>query len=247
MSKRVFFGHNDIRFFYYRYKDSNYYALSIFALVTVACLMLVFFVIIPQAENYFSIRSEVVALRLKIKNINENSNFINNMDKSVLDSQLLVTTRALPTEKDFAGIIDVIAQSSIRSGVSVSDFGFRLDDKTVNSTSVNKGNNTDLLPISVAVDIKGSSDGGKKFIEEIQKKTPLVEITDVKGDSNSLLIGMNFYYKTPGKIKFDENEPITAISESQQALIKELTLWQAESSNPGIIEPIGSSSAMPLF
>ena len=244
MNKKVFFGHNDLRFFYYRYKDSNYYSISIFTVTIVVCLILVLKIIIPQVETYFSIRREVVALRSKIKTINENINFMNNLDKSVLNSQLQTATRALPNDKDFAGIINAIADSAVRSGVSISDFGFRLNEPASNSSDAKK-DFQGLSSIDVSVGIKGSTDGGKKFLSEISEKIPLVEIRGVKGNSSILTIGMHFYYKPIPKIAFKEDEPITSVADSEQALIRKLSSWQTAPQEISV--PAGSSSAVPLF
>ncbi len=247
MNKRVFFGHNDLRFFYYRYKDSNYYSLSILITAILLCILLIFQIILPQAQIYFSIRKEAVALGSKIKTINENINFMNNLDKSVVDSQLQVVTRSLPADKDFEGILNVISQASVRSGVSVSDFSFQLDKPAQTNGQVKSDHKSDLVAIDITVDIKGSTDGGKKFLAEIAEKIPVVEITNVKGDSNSLIIDMHFYYKTLPKIAFKEDELITSVSDSKQALIRQLSAWQETSIVQENTSQAGTSSAVPLF
>src|SRR5688572_15699003 len=99
MNKKVFFGQNDLRFLYYRYKDSVYYSLSIFIVTIFVCIMLLVNIIFPQAGKYFSIRNEVISQREKISIINENINFIASIDKAELDSQLRIASRALPPDQ----------------------------------------------------------------------------------------------------------------------------------------------------
>jgi len=245
MSKRIFFGHNDIRFFYYRYKDSKYYSLSILVFTIAVCALLIFKLIIPQADVYFSIRREVLALRAKIKTMNDNINFVNNLDKSLLDSQLTVTNRALPADKDFAGIINAISASAVRSGVSISDFSFSLGGVSSNITE--KKDKNALSPVNISLDIKGSTDGGKKFLSEISEKIPLAEVTNVKGDSNSLIVDLQFYYKSLPQISFKEDEPITPVADSKKELIRKLSSWQVSSQDQELSVPTSSSSATPLF
>ncbi len=243
MNNIIFFGHNDVRFFYYRYKDSKYYSLSILLATIIVCIILVFQVILPQIESYFSVRREVVTLRAKISTINQNINFVNNLDKSLLDSQLKVATEALPSDKDFEGIISAISAAAVRSGVSVSDFRFRLDDTPV---STDKKNPNSLSPVGIVLDVRGSSDGGKKFLSEIYEKIPIVEVTDIKGGSSSLIVGVRFFYKPLPKISFSEEEPITEVSESKQELIRKLNSWHSASFNHDVAVP-SSSSAIPVF
>lgn len=247
MNKKVFFGHNDLRFLYYRYKDSNYYSLLILSATIVVCMFLIFGFIIPQIQSYFSIREEVASLNSEIRTINENINFMNNLDKTLLNSQLQTATSALPSDKDFAGILNAIASAAIRSGVSVSDFSFRLDENSSSANGVKNGSPAGPLLINLSVDIKGSVSGWKKFLTEIYEKVPLVEITDIKGDSDSLTVGMRFYYKPLPKIAFKESEPITPVADSKQALIRKLSSWQSAPLNQEITVPVSSSSAVPLF
>jgi len=237
MSKRVFFGQNDLRFLYFRYKDSNYYSISVIVLIIVVCVILVFMVIIPQAENYFSIRREVVALRSKISVLNENINFMNNIDKSVLNSQLNVTTQALPAEKDFAGINNALTASAIRSGVTIDDFVFNIGKESSAKSQSS---------VSLVIKVNGTIDRVKRFLKEISEKLPISEVSSIESSSNSTNVTLAFHYQSFPKIVFKEDEPITPLTDPKKALIQQLSSWQTGSNLPGFV-PSGSSSAVPLF
>jgi hypothetical protein len=246
MNQRIFFGKNDLRFYYFRYKDTNLYYISILIASIIVCAILVFQVIIPQAEIYFSVKNEAEDLSSKIKVINNNVNFINSLDKSQLDSQLQIATQALPTDKDFVGIINSISDAAVLSGVSVSDFTFRLNTTNSSSGPAVATSQKGLLPINVIFNIEGSNDGGKRFLQEISKKIPLVEVETVSGDSASLSVNLNFFYKPLPKLSFKEEDPIPVISKDKQDLLKKLSTWQSPYLNQGGSQS-GSSSAAPLF
>jgi len=237
MSKNVFFGQNDLRFWYFRYKESNYYSWSILIATIVACAIIIFVVIIPQAENYFSIRSEVVALRSKINVMNENVNFMNNVDRSVLNSQLETATKALPAEQDFLLIINALNDSAISSGITLDDFDFNLDKGAVTKSQSS---------INIVIITNGSIDRVRQFLKEISQKLPISEISSIENSSNSTIINLGFDYKSLPKIVFNEEKPITSLTGLDQALINKLSSWQTTNNQP-VTTPSGSSSAVPLF
>lgn len=245
MNKNLFFGHNDLRFLYLRYKDSPYYSISIFLLVIIVSVMLVFRVIVPQIESYFAINQQAKELREQIKTINENITLINGLDKAQLNSQLKTATTALPVDREFAGIINVIAESALKSGVSVQDFSFSFGGVLGSSDKVEKSKN--LVPIHIAIATDGSVNNQKRFLKEFLEKIPLAEILSIDGDSKSLNISISFYYKPVSKITFKEDEPIPPLPPSSRSLLQKLSSWEVSAADQNIIDTIGSSSATPLF
>jgi hypothetical protein len=270
MKKRVFFGQNDIRYFYYRYKDSRYYAISIFALTITVCIMLLFGVIIPQIEKYLSIRTEVIAMREKISLINQNISFMNTLDKGLLAKQLETVSLALPIEKDFAGILKALSDSSVRAGVTLADFNFSVGE--VSSKSATKTNNnlsgslpsavpspnlqgdsptlnnslSDTTTIDFTVIVNGSVDRVNLFIKEIGEKLPISEVVSINNDNNTTTLNLKFHYKKYPDINYKEDDPIKPLSKEKAELIEELSSWRISSSEE-IFMPIGTNSAAPLF
>lgn len=260
MSRKVFFGQNDIRYFYNRYKDSKYYSASVFFLVIAACSILLVIVIIPQFNNYLSIRQEVAAKQDQIRIMNENIAFINRMDKSTITSQLKSATQALPAEKDFAGILNAIADASIRSGVSVSDFSFSVGDissrSAINTSNpVPVGNSSpgsvaslgNIAPsVNLMLTIDGNIDSVKLFIKEISEKLPLSDVTTIDNKDNKTTVSIEFYYKPYPEIAFKEDSPMQPISPEKVKLIERIALWK-NSISEEIVSPIATNSSIPLF
>src|SRR3989442_361008 len=126
MSRDVMLGQNNLRFLYYRYKDSQYVSLGLVVLVVSVCLMLFSRVVIPQFENWFSIRNEVVETNARIDAIKSNINFMQNLDKSQLNTQAQIASSALPTEKDFGAMLNALSDAAVHAGVSLEDFTFQV-------------------------------------------------------------------------------------------------------------------------
>src|ERR1700722_7297240 len=105
MSKEVWIGKKGFRYWYYKFRDSDFYPLTTVGLTIIVCFMLLIYWIIPELNNWFSIRNEVIAARSRIAVLQQNINFMNNLDKTTLNQQLQVSTQALPADKDFGDIL----------------------------------------------------------------------------------------------------------------------------------------------
>jgi len=240
MSRQVFFGKNDLRFYFYRYKDSKYFSISLTIISIFVCLLLIFKVIIPQAQSYFSIAREVEAQKQRLAALNRNIEFMNNLDKSQLELQFQTSVQALPIEKDFVAVLNLLSETAVRSGVTLNDFTFNVDK--VNST----GPKTSL---DLVIKVNGNIDRVKIFMKEVHEKLPIAEIVDINNNLNATFISLKFYYKTYPKLDFNEDELISPISDSDLALIDKLTSWKLTNINfpDEALNPISSTSAVPLF
>ncbi len=237
-------GQNNLRLLYYRYKDSAYFSLTIIAFVIVICIILFFQVIIPQVQSWFSIRDEVIATQARIDTINKNINFVNNIDKSALNEQVDIATRALPLDKNFGQIVGAISDASAKSGVSLDDFSFQVGNVASVSgqpTSIQK----DLSAVKLTVSIAGSVDSVNAFVREIREKLPLSEIINIDGDTHLTSITLQFYQKQFPHIVFKDDEPLVPLSNANIALLQKLSGWKpTESQSQG---SVASSSGVPLF
>lgn len=245
MKSNIFYGHNDLRFFYFRYRDSAYGSIALFSVVIIICLVLVFTIILPQIESYFSLRQEAVELQEQINVINGNINFINNIDKAQLNSQLETVVKALPSEKDFSGIVDGISDSAIKSGISIDDFSFNFGDGQ--STNTNDLSKNSIVPVQVSIQTVGGLNNQKKFLANILQVLPLASVSVIDGGLNSYTINLQFYYKPFPKVSFKEDQQISGITSSDVALIQKLSTWKTDVPDQQIPDEVGSSSAVPLF
>ena len=272
MSKRVFFGQNDIRYLYFRYKDSKYYSISLFVLTIYVCTILLFGIIIPQIGKYLSIRKEVIAMREKISLINQNISFMNTLDKTRLAKQLETVSLALPVEKNFAGILNAVSESSVRAGVTLSDFNFSIGEISSKS-AINVSNNasgslpnpsstsnlpqapiavpqnslTDTTTVDFTVIVSGSIDRVNLFIKEISEKLPISEISSIDNKENSTTLSLKFHYKPYPDIQYTQDVPIKPLTQDKVQMIDMLSSWRTSIGNEEFIVPIGTNSAAPLF
>lgn len=248
MSKEIFLKSNDFRLLYFRYKDTPYYSLLIISLVFMVCLILVFQLVVPQVQNWFSIRDEVIATQQRIDVINQNINFMSSLDKDEIEQQVKLTTTALPFEKDFGGILDAISDASGKAGVALKDYSFQVGN--IASVSGKPNNLGKTVPsvsyIIITLEITGNMDGVVKFLDEINRKLPLSEVMDVDGEFNNTKITLEFYQKAFPKIVFKDDQPLVPLSKKEQQLLTDWESWLpvAEAQAPSFPS---SESALPLF
>src|ERR1035437_7112230 len=68
--------------------------------VIVVCILVVFFVIIPQFQQYLGSQGELKIQMQKLEILKSNYNFLSNLDSSKSNTDLGTLTLALPSGKD---------------------------------------------------------------------------------------------------------------------------------------------------
>lgn len=246
MSKEIWIGKKGFRYWYYKVRDSELYQLTTVVLTIIVCIALVIYWIIPELNNWFSIRNEVIATRARIAILQQNINFMNNLDKGTLNQQLQIATQALPSEKDFGSILDTISNAAANSGVSLNDYSFQLGDIASSSGQVSDESYNGLFSTQVNVVVNGDINQVKLFIQRLESNLPLSEVTAVNGTEGNTTITINFYQEPFPTSNFSPETPLTFLSAQDVSLLQKLSKWQ---NTAGIQNSpqTSSGSAVPLF
>lgn len=234
-----------LKVLYLRYKDTPYYSIGIIILVFLTSLILFFQLVIPQISSWFSISDEIRATRTRTGIINQNIDFVQKLDKQELDNEVAIATSALPFEKDFGGMVNALTDASITSGVSLNDYSFEVGNVASVSGQVNSLTK-DLSSVKLTVTVNGSADGVIIFLNELYKRVPLSEVTDIDGDNFETTITLEFYQKQFPKIVFQDDQPFTPISEKEATLLETFSSW-VPANGSGASQDTSSSPNVPLF
>ncbi len=227
-----------IRLYYYRFRNSDYYSLSIYLGVIIVCLFIVGLLLIPQINKLFSIENETAVERSKIATIQNNLSYITTINTSELDDNLATAYLALPIDRDPSGIIQAISDAALASGVMIDDYTIRVGNVS-SSTSLSQKNQS---PIDVSLSISNNTLSQiQKFTEEIQKKLPLAEVVKTEIIDKVTTINLAFYYKPLPVINIDDTQPIQPLSKTSQSLLTNLRSWQSGSEY--IVNPMSTSSS----
>lgn len=250
MSKETWIGRKGLRYWYYKYRDSEYLSLVIMISTVGICLLLIFNVIVPQVTTWFSIREEVAATEARIATIEQNISFMNNLDRNELNNQLLTATKALPTEKDFGTMLNVISESAVTSGVSMNDFSFQVGNVASSAAGlglVNDSQHKGLASIKITVVAIGTIDGIKRFINTVEKSVPVSEVVNIDGTGQTISLSLQFYQKAIPEINIQPDKPISRLTASNLALLQSLATWKESEPLPSFDFNTATGGALPLF
>ena len=236
MKKKVNIDSTTFWFLYRRYKE---YLLPVG--VIFVSILLFLFVIIPQFQNFLDAQQQSKAEANKLVVLKNNLNLLTNMDESQMDSQLKVLSGALPSNKDFEGILNGISAAADKAGVFLGDYEFQVGDITKPSLNIQS-----FPSLQLTLTIYGGVGGVTRFMSELYKTVPLSEITDVKVTSNISEITAVFYYKPFPPLGFNNSAPIIPVSQQGLSIVGNLSSWNnanAVRASQAIVQPSPASSS----
>lgn len=200
---------------YTRYKD---YLLPVSAVLI--CIILFVKLIIPQIQNLTDLKKQEEQENQKLQILKNNLSLLYNLNQNTLDSQLKITSKTLPVEKDFIGILNGISAAASKAKVGLGDYGFQVGDLTKLPTSV-KG----YPSIQLVLNISGSLDSSINFLKELEKTVPMSEVTDVSLNNRGSNLNLVFYYKPLAPVKLRDDIPLVPLSSQNLNVIDDLSGW----------------------
>jgi len=213
--------------------------------VILACILMVFYVIIPQFQQYLSLQQQLKVETQKLEVLKSNYSFLSSLDGSKSNKDFNALTLVLPSGKDFAGIINAISYASAKTGVAVGDFEF-----SVGSISGKDAQGVSAYPsISIDINLVGDTQSVVKFIQEIYKTAPASEVTHIKTGGNAGSITILFYYKAFPQQAIDDSAPIKVLSAQDSSLIETVSAWNNVSNQlslpliPSLLSGVSSQAA----
>lgn len=211
---------NNLLILYRHYKD---YFLP-FGIIVV-CILVVLWVVIPQFQQYLNLQQQLKTEMQKLDVLKNNYNFLSNLDSTKSDADFSSLALALPSGKDFAGIMNSVSYASAKTGVTVGDFEF-----SVGSLSNGNTEGISAYPsIKIDLNLISNTQGIIQFIQELYKTAPASEVTNIKTGGNSGSITILFYYKQFPQQVVDDSAPITLLSAKDTALIQTVSAWNNSS------------------
>lgn len=214
-----------LRILYYRNKQ-----FIVPVIIFAVCIVIIFEAIIPQIQDWISIRNQVSTKIQKIDQLNSDIAKISVVNENNLDSQIAFLSQVLPQDKDYIGILNAISQAAILSGTSLGDYSFNVGDLASSDIK----NDTIQLKLNIA----GSVAEARKFIDVLKNQAPLSDIADITIANNIVTIVSVFYFKPFPNIIFDENSgPLSTITSKEEKQLQKLQGTINTSSGSTIVTP----------
>lgn len=191
--------------------------------IILACLFAFLLIVMPQVNSVLSARDQEKLETIKLQKLQNNLNVLNNLDQVELNTNLDSLSRALPSTKDFAGIISSISDKSVQAGVLLGDFSFNVGDLSTINAGVGS-----FPSLQINLSVTGSPDSIFSFIKLLYKSLPLVEISTVSSDGNSASLLVKFYYKSYPQGTISDETIVLPFSPKDIELIDKVTSWKTD-------------------
>lgn len=204
MNKKVNIDKDALKLLYSRYKN---YLVPISAIL--ACVVLFIYVIMPQVQKIQNLQNQEKQEARKLEILRNNLNLLYSLDAATLDNQLKLTSKAVPVNKDFIGILNGVAVAASKSNAVLGDYGFQVGDIGKAPTRV-KGIPTMQLELNIGGDITVLLN----FLKELSKTVPLSEVKLISLTSNKATLTTLFFYEPLPPVKIKDDLPLSALSSS---------------------------------
>lgn len=233
MNKKINFDINALKLLYSRYKG----LIIPFFVIFISLLLFIKF-IIPQIQGLLAARQEIKAANDKLSVMKNNFNILNSLDDAMLENQFQVVSNALPSTKDFNGILNALSIASAKTGASLGSFSFKVGDLSAIKDSAGKH-----LFLKLSLNVNGDINTVNNFINTLNNTLPLSEVTSVEMESKNSTLTITFYYKPLPPIIYSDDLPIAVISKNDSVLINKLFSFRKPSLSNSFV-PASSRSAI---
>ncbi|OGH06491.1 MAG: hypothetical protein A2171_01860 [Candidatus Levybacteria bacterium RBG_13_35_9] len=203
--------------------------------VVVVSIILVVIIVIPQTQAFLQNREELKKEQDKLSILKNNYSLLSGMDEADLNVNLQALSKALPSNKDFIGVINTISYNSVRQDVSIDDFEFQ-----VGEISKNTADELESPFLSLTLNVSGSPQSILKFMAELYKSMPIAQVTNIKTSAGQSTLKLQFYYKSFAKGNISADTIIAPLSKEETELVKTVSSWNDTSQ--GFSLPIAISS-----
>jgi hypothetical protein len=215
----------DIRLFYFKYKDSPQFVLALVVVIGLISFAMVGRFVLPQLESWITLQSQVKSAQKELSVLQANQRIVGSIDQVSLNKQFDISTKALPYEKDYSGIISAIDLATLESSVIRDDYSFSVGNLSTQSAKL-----ADNESISFQLSVSGELSDIKNFLASIKQKLPLSEIVSFSYQGTVADLSIIFFYRSiPRDLKISYLAPISSLSPDNESLLRTLSIWKDKS------------------
>lgn len=183
----------------------------------VVCILLFFFVVTQQIQNWFAMRDALAVDTQSVAVMHQNLSLVTSLDDAKLNQTLATATSALPTEKDFTGIVTALQNAAAIAGTSLGDYSFQLGNLSGDTKKSSQ------LPIQLTIALRGNITDAQRFAQQLHQELPLSDTIAIAVNANaSISVTVVFYYAPLLKITFQDDTPLPVVGSADQQLLEKL-------------------------
>lgn len=185
-------------------------------ILVVSSILLGFFVVMPQFNDYIKTKAQERAIAEENEKISKSIQILSGVTDSDLSTDLSVALSAIPLQKDYIGVLGSISEAAAKSGVGLSDFSFSIG----NVSKVDSN-----TPLQITLQVEGSIDAVEQFLTNLSTSLPLSSITKTDITGSSSQINIVFYYKEKPSAPKELSSTLTPLSLQDKALLQKLSTF----------------------
>lgn len=210
MSLNKELNRESLRFFY---EENKEFSVPIFAIISSIILFFVF--LIPQLTSLSTQKSERGIEFKKLDQLNNAKKAIEDADRTLVESQLKNAARALPTGKDFEGILNSVSYAADASGVQIENYNFVLG-----KLSENEVTETAKMPtLTFNLSLAATPDQIVSYVDKLYSNLPIAEIKTISSTESQSNLDILFYYKPFPSAESVDRASIRNMNENEKSAL----------------------------
>lgn len=173
----------------------------------------------------------------KLNKIKEAQKIIDATDVNLIDEEVEVVTKALPSDRNFELILGAISEAAARSGARVVSYEY--NDRSRPGRRTAQDNTELVFDIGILGDVNDSS----KFSNELLKTYPVSDIREISYSENLSKVSVAFYYKPFTKVQSQEVALARNKTAKEREALEEIETWNSYSFEQIFIDQIATVAA----
>lgn len=177
------------------------------------CAVLLFFVILPQLQAILVTRKQLSEEETTLQTVQSSFAQITNMSDTELATDFMISTMALPQEKDPVAIVSSISHAAQMANISLKDYTFEIPE-------------TNEPEVPVELFLEGEQKNLVQFIHLLLTGFPLAAVNklSIETEKNASL-EVVFYTEPVTSHVLDTQVPLPLLTATETTTLKQLQAW----------------------
>ena len=198
------------------YFEKREYLLPVFAIFVSFFLFFIF--IVPQILSFPQRKGEIDVENAKLSKIKETEKILSSANKSLIESQFKIASKALPPAKPFEEVLSGITTAATLSNSQIDSYQF--EEQEILQAEPSK-----FSSLIFQVTIIGGIEQAIEFVSQINKTYPIAEVNKITSSFGTSTISIVFYYKAFPSIDSEDRTQIRSLSAEEKSALDQISKW----------------------
>lgn len=193
--------------------------------LTVASIILVVRVLIPQFNGILEFRDDLQAQVATNDGLRESINTLNSISNIQLEEDYNLVLSTLPVSKSIGSIYSALSSAASESNVTIGSLNLQVGSiYSTEEVPERKVEGVPFLNLLVRVNGQSASDA-QKFAQTLYEKLPINEINSISATDTDGSYDVDFFFKPLNTNSFQAQTRLQPLTPSHQELLTTLRSW----------------------